>query len=149
MAIRAFRYATDTATTDLNINLYSAADALISSFLMSEIGSTGIYRADVNLTSAMDWGTVTSASKNIKFIFKNPYLENSTDIANTIFGRSEWINTDSKITTIRDIEAGKWEIINDQMIFYAQDNLTEVARFNLFDAAGQPSEVNVYKREKV
>jgi len=97
----------------------------------------------------MEWGTVTSASKNSKFIFKLPYLENSTDIANTIFGRSEWLNADANISNIKSFNDGKWEILNNQMIFYASDNITEIARFNLFDSAGQPSELNVYKREKV
>jgi hypothetical protein len=36
------------------------------------------------------------------------------------------------VTFIKDIEGGKWEITNDQMIFYKSDNTTEVARFNLY-----------------
>jgi hypothetical protein len=32
------------------------------------------------------------------------------------------------------------------MIFYASDNITEVARFNLFDKTGTPSGDNVYER---
>jgi len=50
---------------------------------------------------------------------------------------------------IKNIEGGKWKIINDQMIFYASDNETEVARFNLFDEAGNPSMINVFSRERV
>ena len=45
--------------------------------------------------------------------------------------------------------SGKWEIVSNQMIFYKADNVTEVSRFNLFDASGNPSMVNVYKRERV
>jgi len=53
------------------------------------------------------------------------------------------------ISFIKDTEGGKWEIINNQMIFYQSDNATEVARFNLFDKLGNPSSDTVYKRERV
>ena len=33
--------------------------------------------------------------------------------------------------------------------FYQDDNLTEIMRFNLYDSSGQPTETNVYKRERV
>jgi hypothetical protein len=49
----------------------------------------------------------------------------------------------------KDIEGGKWEIVNNQMIFYKEDNTTEVARFNLFDSAGNPTSTNVSRRERV
>jgi len=149
MAIRAFRYVAKTGTTDLIISLYDSLDALISSFTMTELGSSGVYRADVNLTQAMEYGVIKSTSNNLVDIFKLPYLENSTDIADTIFARNEWTSAMADLSLIRDIEAGKWEIINNQMVFYKQDNVTEVARFNLFDASGTPSETNLYSREKV
>lgn len=50
---------------------------------------------------------------------------------------------------IKDIEGGMWEIENNQMIFYKSDNITEVARFDLFDEGGQPTEVFPTKRERV
>jgi len=43
---------------------------------------------------------------------------------------------------------GSREIVNNQMIFYDQ-NGTEIARFDLFDAKGKPSMINVYKRVRV
>jgi hypothetical protein len=49
---------------------------------------------------------------------------------------------------IKSIEGGAWSVENNQMIFYAEDNVTEVARFNLF-AGATPSITNVTKREKV
>ena len=54
-------------------------------------------------------------------------------------------------TFIRDIEGGRWKIDTgtSQMIFYKADNVTEVARFNLFDSAGQPASDNVFERRRV
>jgi hypothetical protein len=46
------------------------------------------------------------------------------------------------------IEGGKWKIEGNQMIFYKSDNLTEVARFNLFNAAGVPSMTEVFERRR-
>jgi len=63
---------------------------------------------------------------------------------------------DQKLTAIandtsfmKDIEGGKWTIVNDQMIFFKADNLTEIARFNLYDADGNPTMTNVMERERV
>ncbi|MGD9156790.1 MAG: hypothetical protein PVG39_00150 [Desulfobacteraceae bacterium] len=56
----------------------------------------------------------------------------------------------SDITFLKDIEGGRWKIEGVQMIFYKSDNSTEVARFNLFDAAGNPtSAVEVFERRRI
>lgn len=53
------------------------------------------------------------------------------------------------IEFIQNIEGGRWKIIEDQMVFYAADNLTEIARFNLFGADGNPTMANVMERVRV
>lgn len=50
---------------------------------------------------------------------------------------------------IQDIEGGRWRITSNQMIFYAEDNTTEVARFNLYDKDGNPANDDVYERRRV
>jgi len=35
--------------------------------------------------------------------------------------------------------AGRWDIVGTQMIFYEADNVTEVGRFDLFDGSGVPT----------
>lgn len=55
----------------------------------------------------------------------------------------------TNVDTLVDEASGKWEIVNDQMIFYKADNLTEIYRFNLFNAAGVPAMEDVVKRERV
>jgi hypothetical protein len=50
---------------------------------------------------------------------------------------------------LADEIGGKWEITGNQMIMYKSDNVTEVRRFNLFDADGNPAMENVYSRERV
>jgi hypothetical protein len=50
------------------------------------------------------------------------------------------------IQLIRDVTAGRWKIINNQMIFYGEDNATEVLRFDLLDESGNPSVESVFER---
>lgn len=46
---------------------------------------------------------------------------------------------DPKVASIYDIESGRWKVVGNQMIFYKSDNVTEVARFNLYDVNGVPT----------
>lgn len=57
----------------------------------------------------------------------------------------------SSISQLYDISYGRWKIdtITKQMIFYRDDNMTEVARFDLFDSSGTPSSDAVFERTKV
>lgn len=47
------------------------------------------------------------------------------------------------------VEGGRWHIESNQMVFYADDNVTEVARFDLLDADGLPAETNVFQRVRL
>lgn len=52
-------------------------------------------------------------------------------------------------TFLEGIEGGRWEIIDNQMIFRKSDNVTVIATFNLFDADGTPTMENVFERVRV
>lgn len=54
-----------------------------------------------------------------------------------------------RIEQIYQLTAGRWIIKDNQMIFYKDDNETEVARFNLFDNNGSPSMDAVFDRFRV
>ena len=53
------------------------------------------------------------------------------------------------VSFIRAIEGGRWKVTGNQMIFYAENNITETARFNLFDSFGVPTEENAAERVRV
>lgn len=53
------------------------------------------------------------------------------------------------LNALYDIQYGRWKIENNQMIFYKDDNLTEVARYDLFDENGTPTIEAVFERIKV
>lgn len=52
------------------------------------------------------------------------------------------------IEMIKQINSGKWVLENNQLIFYENDNGTELMRFNLFDQTGQPAMKNIFTRER-
>lgn len=59
------------------------------------------------------------------------------------------IQMSGTIAQLYDIQFGRWKIVANQMVFYKDDNVTEVVRFNLFDDAGFPSMDAVFERVKV
>ena len=47
---------------------------------------------------------------------------------------------------IRQIEGGRWRIVNNQMIFYAADGVTPLKTFDLLDENGQPTMTQPFER---
>ena len=54
----------------------------------------------------------------------------------------------ANVSFIKAVEGGRWKIdtATNQMFFYADDNTTEVARFDLKDEAGNPTSEMPYER---
>lgn len=97
-----------------------------------EIGtSTGIYGVELNLSTQFSgsilW-SVTSAPK--------------------VFATEE-VKIDQKMA--RYIHTGRWEVDENtnQMIFYQDDNSTEIARYALFDRNGNSSITELFERRLV
>ena len=75
-------------------------------------------------------------------VVNTEHLVNPRNITNRVW-------EDARAQLLYDMEGGRWKLVNNQMIFYEDDNLTEVARFNLYDASGSPTTDNVYERRRV
>jgi len=75
--------------------------------------------------------------------------QDKTDIINGVWNHTTGQTVALDVEFIKNIEGGKWEIISNQMIFYKADNTTEVARFDLFDLTGTPTNTDAYKRTRV
>lgn len=76
-------------------------------------------------------------------------LPEESEIATAVWAAALAQQLLTDVVFLKDIEGGQWEIVNDQMIFYKADNVTEVARFNLFDNTGTAAEESVVKRVRV
>ena len=96
-----------------------------------EVGTnTGIYGVELNLSTQFSGSILWSVSgKQINAV--------------------EEIKIDQKMA--RYIHTGRWEIeeAKKQMVFYQDDNVTEIARFDLFDRQGIPSIDELFERKLV
>lgn len=53
---------------------------------------------------------------------------------------------ENKLSIIKQVECGRWKIMNNQMIFYKEDGVDPLLTFNLKDNTGAPSMINVFER---
>ena len=102
-----------------------------SSGSIYQVGSgTGIYGSEIsfsqNFSGSILW-EVTASNGNVVFA-------------------SDEVEIDSRLT--RHFTVGQWEIDKNtnEMIFYQDDNNTEIGRFDLKDSSGSPSTGEVFKR---
>jgi hypothetical protein len=108
-----------------------AATVFRSSGSIYQVGAgTGIYGSEVSLSQHFSGSIlweVTASNGNVVFA-------------------SDEVEIDSRLT--RHFTVGQWEIdkATNQMIFYQDDNVTEMGRFDLKDAKGSPSTDQVFKR---
>lgn len=101
-----------------------------------EIGTgTGLYGAQVSFASA----------------FSGSIMWDTGDGSSKVYAVEEVNSIDGSVQYIKDLTAGMWKIdgTSKQMIFYAEDNATELARYNLKDSSGAGSVTEVFEREKV
>jgi hypothetical protein len=112
-------------------NTLGAALTFRSSGSIYQVGtSTGIYGSEIsfnqNFSGSILW-EVTASNGNIIFA-------------------SDEVEIDSRLT--RHFTVGQWEIDknSNEMIFYQDDNNTEIGRFDLKDATGAASTESVFKR---
>ena len=97
-----------------------------------EIGtSTGLYGVQLNLSTQFSGSIVWSVNGNT-----NVYA-------------TEEVKIDQKMA--RYIHTGRWEVDENtnQMIFYQDDNSTEIARYALFDRNGQSSITELFERRLI
>lgn len=97
-----------------------------------ELGSsTGIYGVELNLSTQFSGSILWSVNGNT-----NVYA-------------TEEIKMDQKFA--RYIHTGRWQIeeADKQMVFYQDDNSTEIARFDLFDRNGVKSIDELFERRLV
>lgn len=73
--------------------------------------------------------------------------ENMQDHSEMLGGLEERLQIIAEqVEFVRDVDAGRWKIVNNQMVFYKEDNITEVARFDLLDSDGEPADGDVFER---
>ena len=97
-----------------------------------ELGSsTGLYGVELNLNNRFSGSIVWSVNGNTRVY------------------ATEEIKMDQKVA--RFIHTGRWQIDENtnQMIFYEDDNVTEIARYDLKDRNGSASITEIFERTRV
>lgn len=115
-------------------------------FVESTIAS-GIYVADISIPVAGEYICYIT-SVGFPTVFEE-IIVNSKDIATLVWEHptaQEFLNN---VAFIKAIESGAWKILNDQMIFLGQDNVTEIAVFDLFNELGAPADTDVRERKRL
>jgi hypothetical protein len=135
-------------TGDVGYSIYKA-DGTISqprtSVGIYELGASGIYASEITFEAG----------------FHGTILWDVTDSGNTVYASEEYNASSSStlaissitndVEFIRQMEAGQWKIDAAQkhMVFYKNDNETEIARFALYDRKGNPSIGSVFTRKRI
>lgn len=114
------------------------------------LSGSGLYAANIlfpdDFNGQVLWDTGVAFSKTYYAIEQYNVEENDPKVADTW----QMVTTiTGSIKLLRDMTAGRWIIENDQMKFYAEDNTTLVATFDLFDDVGSPTMDSVFERVKV
>ena len=119
----------------IRYSLYNTLGTLVTSATNTgiyEIGSdTGLYGVQLDLSTQFSGSIVWSVNGNT-----------------SIFATEE-VKIDQKMA--RYIHTGRWIVdeSSKQMIFYQDDNETEIARYDLFDRNGNSSITELFERKLV
>jgi len=110
-----------------------------------ELGESGIYASEITFDDD----------------FHGSIFWDVTTGGNTVYASEEYnatSQTSASLTAltadvqfIKQIEGGKWvlDTIQNHMVFYDDDNVTEIARFAMYDKNGIPSTSSVYRRDRI
>ena len=130
------------------INITNTNSLIGSAPAIVEVGD-GHYKFDLDwsnfasvdyISAVIDLGAVV-ASDNERYIIARL---NRNDNFPSVVSESY-----SSLQKLLQIELGKWEITGNQLILFEEDGVTEIHRFNLFDAAGDPTSSAPSRREPV
>lgn len=106
--------------------------------------------ADAKIVSiGVDVDTIDTRTVSINSKIDAIDIPTVSENANAVWSHSSATQLLLNVSFIKDIEGGKWEITNNQMIFYKEDNVTEIARFNLYNENGVLSNTNIFSRIKI
>lgn len=117
---------------------------------------SGCYAADISFPDSFNGSVlwvcppVTASAAGGVFILSQSFAteqynveENDPKVADTW---SMVNHLTGSIEALYDQAFGRWKIVANQMLFYAPDNVTLLATFNLFDSGGAPTMDAVFER---
>jgi len=146
------KYTNCTGSSGVGYTIYDETGAVVTARTTSGVYqlAPGIYAANVtypdNFKGQVLWDYPESALPAAYAVEDQNYLNNNP-LVDQIYTTLQIVS--GSVEFIRSIEGGRWKIVADQMIFYKDDNVTEVARFDLYDQYGSPTNDAVMERRRV
>lgn len=141
--------------TTVGYCLHDASGSVVQSRKTAEVyevgAETGIYAANISFPESFK-GTIlwdSGETSPMHAAEEVDYATSDAALASNVADIKMALDTD--LTFVRDMIGGQWKIddATHQMIFYKEDNVTEVARFDLSDNKGDPSFLSVFLRRRV
>ena len=114
--------------------------------LYDTLGTVSIFRSTGSIYQLGSGTGIYGSEISFNQSFSGSILWEITASNGNIVFASDEVEIDSRLT--RHFTVGQWEISKDDnvMIFYQDDNSTEIGRFDLKDASGIASTGEVFKR---
>lgn len=143
-----------TGSTGVGYTLLDTSGSIASPRTTSGVyqltSGSGIYAAYISFPASFRgqllWDTGTAFASASYAAEQYNVEENNPNVDDTLRAVNSLTTTVNKLY---DISYGRWKIVSNVMIFYKEDNLTEVARFNLYDDTGTPTMDSVFERQRV
>ena len=134
-----------------NVNFGSGKSGLstVGYRLIHTNGSVSGSRVTTNIGEILAGSGLYSASVYFADNFSGSIVWDTGE-SSPAFATEEYNGINEKVEFIRDIEGGRWKIdsTTKEMIFFKQDNASEVARFGLSGSSGTPQVSNVFERNR-
>lgn len=101
---------------------------------------------DVNALAAALWALIGPSGNTALESLETAAAEAEAAAAGVLVvdGKVDTIAAD--VAVLRQMESGRWRIVDNQMIFYADDGVTPLRTFDLKDADGVPTMTDVFER---
>lgn len=143
-----------TGSTGVGYTLYDVSGTIVQVRTTSNVyqltSGSGLYaayitfpdhfRGQVMWDSGAAFADVAYAIEQFNVEENNPKVDDNWRMLNSMTG---------SVQLLRDMTEGRWKIESNQMKFYAADNVTLVATFNLYDSSGTPTMDAVFERSRV
>jgi hypothetical protein len=123
---------------DFNINVFSLGSGSNGDSkkpYLTDLGG-GLYRKV--------WDSSAAVTTSMKLVAE--YEISSGSFKGKDFDYLFFSSFENDISIIKQIESGRWKIIDNQMIFYEENGTTPLLVFDLKDNSGVPNSVNVFER---
>ena len=139
-----------TLTKTVNFGSGKGSLSTVGYRLLDSVGTLSGSRITSGVGEVLGGSGIYSASIYFSTAFSGSILWDTGGSSPT-FASEDYNRVEEHIEYTRNHTAGRWLIDEDekQMIFYKEDNATEVARYNLFDEDGNASVTSVFERRFV